>query len=538
MTEPATSASPATPPNPSEIIEVVEAPGDDLIRRLTLPRAGRPREAALHGADHRAREAAIATLEAAFPSLPIRRSTQATDATTLVVGRADPALVDALDARQLIERTLGRLTFQPSTQIRLVRDQVTRTLDDIIQVRPTSYPGGHPRVKTAALAGALDDGYSVVLDGIDLRDPVSAMLAGLFERSFGCPVNINAYLSARANTSFGAHWDDQEVVILQLIGRKDWTIEEPVDLSMDKTVHGEVVSGRPVWRGRTEPATAIYVPRGWGHTVNGIDELSYHYTITIPRVNGLQILDGVLDQVAADHRDSGRSLTLPTIGGTGPSPEDEAGLEAPAPQDPSRTPPTSGRSGDGSHGDSAGPSPELWESLAAEIAIPVDARSLDPVSLDDLVRRALARARFRTPRRSTASLRANAQALLSDDGAEVLVRCPCPGGWVTDGEPVEETDDEVVEVGDEERSRPDATGGTMDRGHKSARTGRADDHIVAGMAGQLVSIPAAHLDEVAALTDGRVHATDAGPGTVARELIRLGLLEVVTDPSVWGLTSA
>ena len=60
-----------------------------------------------------------------------RHSTQATDATTLVVGSAGQHLLDALDVEASLDCILRRNTFQPGAQIRLVRDKVTRSLDDI-----------------------------------------------------------------------------------------------------------------------------------------------------------------------------------------------------------------------------------------------------------------------------------------------------------------------------------------------------------------------------------------------------------------------
>ena len=97
-----TSPNSGVSPRPaSRQIEVV-AVTDDLMGRLTLPRADRPLEAALHEADQRARDTASSVLDAAFPSLPIRRSAQCSDANTLVVGSASPQLLKVLDARTLL----------------------------------------------------------------------------------------------------------------------------------------------------------------------------------------------------------------------------------------------------------------------------------------------------------------------------------------------------------------------------------------------------------------------------------------------------
>ncbi|MEO6628486.1 MAG: cupin domain-containing protein [Aquihabitans sp.] len=438
-------------------IEAIE-PTAALIARLSLPSANDPAVAPLHHADLRARTAAVATLETAFPGLPIRRSTQATDATTLTVGHASADLLNAIDGEGLLQRAFQRYTYRPNIQLKLFRDKQPRGLDDLMVTSPNAYPGGRTRARPAGLAAALDDGFTVVLDGVELRDPASVVLTGLFERAFGCEVNVNGYLSSRTHTSFGAHWDDQEVVILQLLGRKDWTIEAPAALSMNRLAHGETVTGQTVWQGRIGPGDAVYVPRGWGHIVNGIDELTFHYTITVQRVNGLHVLDGVLADRDANPTDAERRRPLPMVPG-------EAAVDPLPP---------------------------------------------DPATVGQMARRALARIRFGLTRRSTTSLRASLVALTASELDGVLVRCPCPGGWVTVGS-----------------TSPD-----------SAPDPAPSDTVIAGMAAQLVAIPRRDVAMVGDLTDGRVHdAGDADP-EVVRPLLRLGILEVVPDPTAWGLTRA
>lgn len=266
-------------------------------RTLRLPDPNDPIEAPLAAANERSIDVAAEYLGKLFPDLPLERFAQATDATTLVVGRSAPELLESIDPERLVEEMFQRLHFEPPGQIRFMRDKEARDLSDIAAMHPHPYPGGHVRLRPAALAAALDEGYTMVLDGVELRNGPSMLLAEMFERLFGCAVNINGYMSTRSHTSFGAHWDDQEVVIVQLLGRKDWVVEAPPALSPLKSSHGDATSSKTVWEGRLHPGDVMYVPRGWGHLVRGIDELSYHYTITIPRINGVRILGGVLSQM-------------------------------------------------------------------------------------------------------------------------------------------------------------------------------------------------------------------------------------------------
>ena len=281
-------------------------------RTLRLPDPKDPIEAPLAAANERSIDVAAEYLAKLFPDLPLERFAQATDATTLVVGRSAPELLELIDPERLVEEMFQRLHFEPPGQIRFMRDKEARDLSDIAVMHPHPYPGGHVRLRPAALAAALDEGYTMVLDGVELRNGPSMLLAEMFERRFGCAVNINGYLSTRSHTSFGAHWDDQEVVIVQLLGRKDWVVEAPPALSPLKSSHGDATSGNTVWEGRLHPGDVMYIPRGWGHLVRGIEELSYHYTITIPRINGVRILGGVLNALRSEHihRSAGSMLAI------------------------------------------------------------------------------------------------------------------------------------------------------------------------------------------------------------------------------------
>ena len=359
------------------VIRLVD-PAEMEGRTLRLPDPNDPIEAPLAAANERSIDVAAEYLGKLFPDLPLARFAQATDATTLVVGRSAPELLESIDPARLVEEMFQRLHFEPPGQIRFMRDKEARDLGDIAAAHPHPYSGGHVRLRPAALAAALDEGYTMVLDGVELRDGPSMLLAEMFERLFGCSVNINGYLSTRSHTSFGAHWDDQEVVIVQLLGRKDWMVEAPPALSPLKSSHGDATSGRTVWEGRLHPGDVMYIPRGWGHLVRGIDELSYHYTITIPRINGMRALGAVLS-------DMGNSPTVDAQGAVVPM-------------------------GPGSSG------PDL----------PSDVFEGD---LGSVVRSAVAAVRLGMPSRDMQTVK---QALVAAAGGTAS-RSACPGGWVTAG---------------------------------------------------------------------------------------------------------
>nr|HMS90291.1 hypothetical protein [Acidimicrobiales bacterium] len=62
--------------------------------------------------------------------------------------------------------------------------------------------------------------------------------------------------------------------------------------------------------------------------------------------------------------------------------------------------------------------------------------------------------------------------------------------------------------------------------------------LVAGLGNRLLRIPQEHLDSVGTLTDGLVHDAGRADPDLVRSLLRLGVLEVVAEPTAWGLTPA
>ena len=377
--------------------------------------------------------------------LPFASLVQTTDATTLSHTRSVAGLVPSIDPERELTELLTWRGVAPG-QAKVVRDGAFADASGYLEPAGTS-PTARSRVRVGQVASLLDDGWSVVFDGIELRNPVTGRVAEAFERIYGTTVNVNGYLSLRANTSFGTHWDDQEVVILQLIGAKDWEVRRPMALSMAKEAYGRVTSDEPMWKGRLEVGDALYIPRGWGHHVTGFDRLTYHHTITVPRLNGLHVTAAIMSMLADQ---------------------------------------------DGSYGLDILPGVDLSRGATIPLS-PVDlddrpAAGLDATAVDRLVRRVQASRRLAIAPRSYQRLSVLLD-VLEGGSTDVVVRCPCPGGWVVDR----------VE----------------------------GDHVVAGMGGRQVSIPRDAVDVVAALTDGVPHPMPDGgpPADIVRDLLRVGLLD-------------
>ncbi len=158
-----------------------------------------------------------------------------------------------------------------------------------------------PRLLPTELAEQLRQGATLVLDAVDeLYEPISE-LAEALERLFRVRIQINAYASWGEAGGFGPHWDDHEVIILQVAGRKRWKIYGPSrphplarDVEEDKEPPPDLL-----WDGLLEDGDLLYFPRGWWHNVIPLDEPTLHLTISIPNPTGFDLLTWLVDQLRA-----------------------------------------------------------------------------------------------------------------------------------------------------------------------------------------------------------------------------------------------
>ncbi|MER6434475.1 cupin domain-containing protein [Streptomyces sp900105245] len=170
------------------------------------------------------------------------------------------------------------------------------------------YPG-HPvpdnrritqrRVVPECLEELARDGASVVINSLEeLHEPIADLACNL-EKTLGERVYVNAYLSWGDTSGFNTHWDDHDVLILQVLGKKHWRISPPTQVS---PMHG---SGAPELDGATEAAfdrvitsgDVLHVPRGWWHLVTPVNEPSIHLTIGLTKRTGVHFLSWLSNEM-------------------------------------------------------------------------------------------------------------------------------------------------------------------------------------------------------------------------------------------------
>jgi ribosomal protein L16 Arg81 hydroxylase len=149
-----------------------------------------------------------------------------------------------------------------------------------------------PRLLPVELNAQLRRGATLVLDAVDeLHQPLEELAEGL-ERAFHEHVQINAYAGWRTSRGFDLHWDDHDVFILQVAGRKRWSIygmtrRYPLVRDVETA---QKPAGTPLWEGTLEDGDLLYIPRGWWHVALPLDEPTLHLTVGIHNRTGLDLL--------------------------------------------------------------------------------------------------------------------------------------------------------------------------------------------------------------------------------------------------------
>ena len=126
---------------------------------------------------------------------------------------------DGLLSWAALNRILEDHRLEPP-RLRLARDGAP-VPDERYAVRRRTRRGvSYPVLDPARLREELAAGATLVLDGVDeLHRPVRDLAASL-ERELGERTQVNLYASWRERRGFGMHWDDHDVLVLQVSGRK------------------------------------------------------------------------------------------------------------------------------------------------------------------------------------------------------------------------------------------------------------------------------------------------------------------------------
>jgi Cupin superfamily protein len=187
-------------------------------------------------------------------------------------------------------------------RLRLVRDGKPLPVSSYLRhVSGSRQKTTIPRIKSAELTKHLREGATLVLDAVDeLSAPVEEVAVRL-ELLFREHVQVNLYAGWQTSRGFDLHWDDHDVFILQVAGRKRWSVygetrRAPLVGDVEKAARP---SGEPVWSETLEDGDLLYIPRGWWHVAEPLAEPTLHLTVGVHNRTGLDLLRWLSERMRA-----------------------------------------------------------------------------------------------------------------------------------------------------------------------------------------------------------------------------------------------
>jgi Cupin superfamily protein len=185
-------------------------------------------------------------------------------------------------------------------RLRLSKEGTPADQLNFLDLRTARRGGTIPRIDIERLYKHLKSGATLVLDAIDEMVPAISTTCETLTRIFLTHIQANAYASWGESRGFGLHWDDHDVIIIQIAGSKHWQIFGPTreyPLYRDVELNTERPQTKPVWERSIRAGDVLYVPRGHWHDVVAANEPTLHLTFGINNPNGVDLLEWLADQL-------------------------------------------------------------------------------------------------------------------------------------------------------------------------------------------------------------------------------------------------
>jgi bifunctional lysine-specific demethylase and histidyl-hydroxylase NO66 len=202
-----------------------------------------------------------------------------------------------LDGSASVDELVG--LFRPDLSlVRLVRE------DD--KKDPYVYRLADGGFDVVAIGKDFADGYTIVLKSIERYVRAIASLVHSIEVELNFATQVNAYFTPPESQGFVAHYDDHDVLILQIRGSKVWHLYDGADVAPHLIVRQEPVATAALPSPtdvRLEVGDVLYLPRGRVHAAEATSELSVHLTVGLQAPTLLMLVTRALNSLSyADDR--------------------------------------------------------------------------------------------------------------------------------------------------------------------------------------------------------------------------------------------
>lgn len=177
----------------------------------------------------------------------------------------DPGLISrVLTPNRLLDMVMRRSMNRPQFRV----FQESKEVHPAIYFTDSVSPRGQsiPMVNMHSLGRLLGEGATVILDQANVFDPTMEVACRALQWWSHERVQVNAYLTTNEASGFPLHWDDHDVVIVQLAGEKGWEVRSTsraVPLYRDADPN-DTPSEEIIWSGVMKTGDVMHIPVATG----------------------------------------------------------------------------------------------------------------------------------------------------------------------------------------------------------------------------------------------------------------------------------
>ncbi|GCD99895.1 JmjC domain-containing protein [Embleya hyalina] len=206
-------------------------------------------------------------------------------------GLGDPDLLERLlTPNKLLDLVMRRSLSNP--QVRLFREGNELHPREYLSPVTTRRGQNISMVNMRRLGNLLDSGATLVLDGGNAFDATLEVACRAMQWWAHERVQVNIYTTTGDTAGFGLHWDDHEVLVVQIAGEKAWQVRgaSRVAPMFRDSERNDTPPKDIVWEGTMVAGDVMHIPRGYWHCATRVGQgaggHSTHMTFGFPRRTG------------------------------------------------------------------------------------------------------------------------------------------------------------------------------------------------------------------------------------------------------------
>ncbi len=181
---------------------------------------------------------------------------------------------DEVFSRRGLNEVLATATFRPQDLMMVSQD---------VKVSPEDYANPWGLVDVNKALALMDEGATLVLNQAHTRVFGLAKLCRNVNATLGCDSQVNVYVSPPNAQGFPCHWDNHDVFVVQIEGKKEWEFYEGGPKLPDSSYKFDPHLHKPgdlIERTVLSEGDVCFVPRGVMHRVKTFDDTgSIHLTL-------------------------------------------------------------------------------------------------------------------------------------------------------------------------------------------------------------------------------------------------------------------